>query len=61
MWRDPYRRGVGEQLVSGLLTLLAMVFVAELVLQLLLPLVPLLIAALVVVILASWWWAGRYY
>lgn len=61
MWRDPYRRSVGEQLVSGLLALLAVVFVAELVLQLLLPLVPLLIAALVVVLLVSWWWGGRYY
>ena len=60
MWRDPYRRSVGEQLVRGLLTLLALVVVAELVLRLLLPLVPLLVTMLVIVVAVSRWWGDRY-
>lgn len=39
----------------------ALIFMAELVLQLLLPLVPLLVAVLVIIVVASWWWGGRYY
>jgi hypothetical protein len=60
MWRDPYERGWGERLFTGLLSLLVVAVGLQLLADLLAALIPVLIGAVIVSGVLLWFFRRRY-